>query len=66
MRVPRVRGRKPHGHAQGGQGHSLLLTVREVQVHLELKIDFTQGLFHLQGKQSSRDFRSQVWPKRKM
>lgn len=37
----RARGRKPQAHRSGRQGHSLLLTVRKVQIHLELKIDLT-------------------------
>lgn len=48
---------------QGFWGHSLLLTVCEMQVHLELEIDFTQCLFHLRDKQSSRELRGQVRPK---
>lgn len=37
-----------------------MLAVREVQVHLELKVDFAQGLFHLREKQSPREVRGQV------
>lgn len=51
----RAAGMRRHDPVPGSQGHSLLLAVREVQVHLELEADLAQRLFHLRERQSARD-----------
>lgn len=51
----RAAGMRRQDPVPGSQGHSLLLAVREVQVHLELEADLAQRLFHLRERQSARD-----------